>query len=165
MKIQLMTLSEGEHIFTAQLPPAELSFNPENFSQAVNTTIRVDKRGDNFYIKIKADTSGSFNCDRCLADIDKKLYGELTIIYTEDEHLWGEGADEDIRLVPKDGNKIDLTGDIRDAILLTIPTKQLCSEECKGLCPRCGINFNEESCSCKSEEVDPRWEALKKLKT
>ena len=164
MKIQLRTLSEGEHIITAQFTPAELSFNPDNFSQAVNTSVRVDKRGENFYIKIKAETSGSFNCDRCLADIDKKLYGDITLIYTEDEHLWGDGADDDIRLVPRTGDEINLSDDIRDAVLLTIPTKQICSEDCKGLCPRCGINFNEERCSCKSEEIDPRWEALKKLK-
>ena len=55
---------------------------------------------------------------------------------------------------------------LRDTILLSIPLKPLCREECKGLCPVCGKNLNEGECEHvkkKEEEIDPRWEKLKAL--
>jgi uncharacterized protein len=45
-----------------------------------------------------------------------------------------------------------------------LPTKRLCSEDCKGLCPYCGKDLNEGRCDCEVDEIDPRFEVLKKLK-
>jgi len=42
--------------------------------------------------------------------------------------------------------------------------KKLCKEDCKGLCPRCGKNLNEDNCICTEKEIDPRWEPLEKLR-
>jgi uncharacterized protein len=51
-----------------------------------------------------------------------------------------------------------------EQVALALPMRFVCSEECAGLCPRCGANLNEaDSCTCEPE-VDPRWEALKGLK-
>jgi uncharacterized protein len=47
---------------------------------------------------------------------------------------------------------------------LSIPLKVLCKDDCKGLCPRCGINLNDTSCSCDTTDTDPRWAPLSKLK-
>jgi uncharacterized protein len=53
---------------------------------------------------------------------------------------------------------------MREQFYLALPMKPLCREDCKGLCPICGVNRNRETCSCRSEWVDPRMEALRKLK-
>ena len=51
---------------------------------------------------------------------------------------------------------------VTEDIFLSLPTKILCSEDCKGLCPKCGVNLNLGKCSCK-KEIDPRLAALKEL--
>ena len=98
-------------------------------------------------------------CDRCAADferfvefpIDVVLVTELSNEDSEDEwvfHLEADAADlEDI---------------VRTVFVLNLDSKLLCSEDCKGLCCRCGKNLNEGPCSCQ-KEIDPRFAALKQL--
>ena len=59
------------------------------------------------------------------------------------------------------GRVIDIMPQIQESVYALIPTKVLCKEDCKGLCPNCGMNLNEGSCSCQNENVDPRLEALR----
>jgi uncharacterized protein len=49
---------------------------------------------------------------------------------------------------------------LREQVLLSLPARTLCQPDCKGLCPRCGVNRNETACSCDTGPSDPRWEAL-----
>ena len=58
---------------------------------------------------------------------------------------------------------IDLKEDVREAIILAFPLKPLCRPECRGLCPHCGRNLNEEKCECREEKIDPRLAKLKEL--
>ena len=58
---------------------------------------------------------------------------------------------------------MDLDELIRTDILLELPTKFLCKEDCKGLCPTCGKNLNEGACNCQTHQIDPRLEVLKQL--
>jgi uncharacterized protein len=62
------------------------------------------------------------------------------------------------------GDQLDLEPLVRDAVLLELPQVPLCSEACAGLCPTCGINRNEGTCSCETETTDPRWAALDVLR-
>jgi uncharacterized protein len=59
---------------------------------------------------------------------------------------------------------LDLTEAIRQYKVMALPMKPLCREDCVGICPTCGKNLNEEECCCPSDEVDPRWGELLKLK-
>lgn len=74
-----------------------------------------------------------------------------------------ELADEDLDLFPYDGETVDLEPLVREHLLLAVPYAPLCREDCKGLCPQCGIDRNVESCACE-KPVDPRFAALKGLK-
>ena len=58
---------------------------------------------------------------------------------------------------------LDLTEAVRQYILLAIPMKPLCREDCAGLCPVCGRNLNDDKCNCSVQEIDPRWSQLGKL--
>ena len=64
---------------------------------------------------------------------------------------------------PLEGDLLDLEPLARDAVLLELPLAPLCAEDCLGLCPQCGINRNEEACSCE-QPADPRWSALDVLR-
>ena len=65
---------------------------------------------------------------------------------------------------PLRGDQLDLEPLARDAVLLELPQVPLCTEGCLGLCPVCGINRNDASCSCRTESVDPRWAPLDALR-
>mgnify|MGYP000559119389 CR=1 FL=1 len=71
----------------------------------------------------------------------------------------GEDSDEIILL---EHDEVDLAELARDAFILDMDTKTLCSEDCKGLCPGCGVNLNREPCRCK-KQVDPRLAKLASL--
>ena len=61
------------------------------------------------------------------------------------------------------GYSLDLDDLIMNDILLELPTKLLCRDDCMGLCPECGKNLNDGTCSCRKETVDPRLAVLKQL--
>lgn len=60
-------------------------------------------------------------------------------------------------------NILDLSEAVRQYALLSVPMKPLCRDDCAGLCPTCGCNLNQVSCSCTTKQVDPRWAELSKL--
>lgn len=60
-------------------------------------------------------------------------------------------------------DRIDLSGLLRENVLLNLPIQPLCRAECRGLCPRCGINLNESSCQCRVQAPDPRFLRLQRL--
>lgn len=128
-----------------------------------------------------AFASGTFKgyltvaCSRCVGpvriDLDEKLRvtfmppGEMP---SEDEEpaADSEGAevrDEDLDTFAFDGEKIDLEPVFREQFVLAVPFAPLCREDCKGLCPQCGIDRNTGTCSCE-KPIDPRLAALKGLK-
>ncbi len=65
---------------------------------------------------------------------------------------------------PLEGELVNLEPLMRETVMLELPEAPLCSEDCRGLCPTCGVNHNETSCACEVDLVDPRWGALDALK-
>ena len=74
--------------------------------------------------------------------------------------LFGDNTDEYILV---EGYMLNLSELVESDILLELPTKMLCKEECKGLCQNCGKDLNEGSCNCKTQFVNPKFAALKDL--
>ena len=60
--------------------------------------------------------------------------------------------------------EVDISGDLREAVLLNLPRFPLCDEQCKGLCPQCGQDLNGEPCGCRKTEASGAWSALNNLK-
>lgn len=98
-------------------------------------------------------------CGRCLELFIKEGNSVLTgrLVKKVDE-VPRDGEDDLIYYV---GEKLDLTEDIMSMVILSLPMKPLCDEECKGLCPKCGANHNKEECNCVVEDIDPRLAKLK----
>jgi uncharacterized protein len=72
-------------------------------------------------------------------------------------------AEQDVDVFPYDGEKVDLEPMVREQFILAVPFAPLCKEACAGLCPQCGIDKNQEACSCEAPP-DPRFAALRGLK-
>ena len=100
----------------------------------------------------------SIPCDRCLTLVHSKK--ELCCEQVAVRELHG-GQEEDFLLLP-DG-QFDLDEAVYADIVLELPTKNLCSEDCRGLCPICGANRNHQSCGCRVETGDLRLQGLREL--
>jgi uncharacterized protein len=110
-----------------------------------------------------------FDCDRCLEAARLPLEGSFNLLYEPVEDDWLE---QETALSPSDaeigyyeGDGIDLADVIREQILLWLPMRRICSGECRGICPSCGQNRNFAECHCHSELDDPRWAALRALRS
>jgi len=100
-------------------------------------------------------------CRRCLDPVQVPVEEELALLFVPPGEITEE--DEEVRLLPVGMVELDLREAIREEVILTQRPFALCRHECRGLCPRCGANLNEEICRCSSEELDPRWDALRAL--
>lgn len=76
----------------------------------------------------------------------------------------GDLRAEDLEFSFYEGEEIDLSPLIREQVLLALPTRPLCKEDCRGLCPQCGANLNREACGCSVATPDPRFGVLRTLK-
>ncbi len=104
-------------------------------------------------------------CRRCLDPVEVRLDEELTLLWVPPDRRGGGDAAEDdgVRKLDPVGNELDLGPAIREELVLAAPAYVTCREDCRGLCPVCGINLNEETCDCDPVEPDPRWDALRDL--
>jgi uncharacterized protein len=107
-------------------------------------------------------------CARCLEPVTQDVKREFELLYRPlgidagREELSVTGAEAEIGYYSGDG--ILLEDVLREQVLLAIPIKAICRQDCKGLCPHCGKNLNVEACSCAEPVEDPRWSALKDLR-
>ncbi|MDD5448133.1 MAG: DUF177 domain-containing protein [Actinomycetota bacterium] len=116
-------------------------------------------------IEVSGSVEGNIEleCCRCLERFDFPLnlnVWEHALCVAEEDQRDSRYLDE-YQVV---GGELDLLPIIRDAICLAIPTKRLCSEHCRGLCPVCGANLNLGLCNCSSKPVDARLKPLLELK-
>lgn len=97
-------------------------------------------------------------CDRCGKEFSREKVVPLDMLLADT--LEQEDSEDEIFLL--DGNELDLDELVTTAFVLAMDTKNLCSEDCKGLCAKCGADLNLGPCGCRPE-VDPRLAALAQL--
>jgi uncharacterized protein len=99
-------------------------------------------------------------CARCLADFDNTVETKFEAVLQN--QLNENDESDEIQLKITDGC-VDLEETIKQMIYLSMPMKSLCSKDCKGICPNCGVNLNLEKCKCEDNLTDPRFDKLKDL--
>jgi uncharacterized protein len=111
----------------------------------------------------------SLECSRCLREFVVAGSEEILLhcrkASMKENVREAELSHEDVVVYFYEDNVVNLKTAVRDAVLLSVPMKPLCSSDCKGLCPVCGQNLNLMKCSCAVQVVDGRWDALKGLKS
>jgi uncharacterized protein len=113
-------------------------------------------------------TSLEFACARCLEPVVENVSRTFDLLYRPQgadagkEEISVTAAEAEIGYYQGDG--LLLEDALREQVLLAIPLKAVCREDCKGLCPHCGANLNVEQCSCEQRFRDPRWSALEDLR-
>jgi len=101
-------------------------------------------------------------CGRCLRTIDEPVEVQIQELFAYAHSTTDETTDED-EVGRLQGDLIDLEPTLRDAVVLSLPTTPLCREDCPGLCPDCGVPWDELPEGHGHDQVDPRWAALTQL--
>ena len=114
-----------------------------------------------------ATTTLELTCGRCLDGYQVPVDAEFELMFLPAAEAPDEGevevADEDINTSYYRDGVIDLGELVHEQFYLTLPMKPLCRDQCKGLCPSCGANWNQTTCSCENRWEDPRLAGLKAL--
>ncbi|AHF07616.1 YceD family protein [Desulfitobacterium metallireducens] len=137
----------------------ESELNGLSFAAPVRVQLQVTNLGKSLLVLGKVQTKFKTQCGCCLDDI---IY-PLELSY-EDEWVYGgmamaeEEQSESAFIFEKD--EIEINERIFEQIVLALPMRFICSPECQGLCPVCGVNRNHTSCECVLEQTDPRLAAL-----
>ena len=122
-------------------------------------------------IRLKGRLSAGLElqCARCLEPVRQEVKRDFELLYRPlgadagRDELSVTDAEAEIGYYQGDG--LLLEDVLREQVLLALPLKVTCREDCKGLCPQCGKNLNQEQCSCSTEVEDPRWAALKDVRS
>jgi uncharacterized protein len=170
MEIPIFDTSERERVVEVTASSEEMDLHSEDYSleNDVIVVCTLNRTGDLVRVEGKASTHMTVECARCLEPFPLEVAGIFTFVVKrlplgmtipEDEEEKGEDAEEFI-YVEHTVTSIDIIEFVRDAIILALPMRVLCSDDCKGLCVVCGTNRNESECGCESGDTDPRWKAL-----
>ena len=133
----------------------------------VKALLRLEKVGSEVLAQGQATTRMELQCSRCLRNFPKDMDMKIDVVYHPVEELRGEEKHE-VREDELDmgfyrDDELDIQDLVMEQILLNVPMKPLCSESCRGICPKCGADMNVNPCRCEQKETDPRLAVLKKL--
>lgn len=129
------------------------------FTTPIPVTGEVVNRAGMIILTTQANVHFTTKCARCLKELSRKMTVDTENYVVSELH----SQDDEDRLILVENSELDLDEIVSDNIVLNMPMRELCSKECKGLCPKCGINLNFETCNCNQKEVDPRLAILKTL--
>lgn len=144
--------------FEFQLDLSDLEFYGERpVCRPVAVEGQVRNMAGALVLTATAHTTLSLTCDRCAKRFDREKTLDYETLLADRPEQEDEGD-----LIPLDGDELDVGKLMTDTFILEMDTKNLCSEDCKGLCPGCGVNLNKEPCRCE-KAVDPRLADLAKF--
>jgi len=122
-------------------------------------------------IRVNGEVAGTFRvaCARCLEPVTQNVARKFDLLYRP---LGADAGREELSVTAAEaeigyyeGEGLLLEDVLREQVLLAVPIKAICREDCKGLCPHCGKNLNVEQCSCEEPVEDPRWSPLKEIRS
>ena len=132
-------------------------------SDSKPVTFYIENVGDRtLVLSGEAEFTLMIPCDRCLEPVEVPF--QLSIERTLDMNLTDEERIANLDEQPYlQGYNLDVDQLVRDELLLNLPMKVLCDEDCKGICNRCGANLNHETCDCDRSSLDPRMSVIQDI--
>ncbi|HXX54133.1 MAG TPA: DUF177 domain-containing protein [Thermodesulfovibrionales bacterium] len=133
----------------------------------VTVKLRLEKVGTEVLAQGEVATRMELQCSRCLRNFPKDMDTKINVVYHPVEELRGEEKrevkEDELDMGFYEDNELDIQDLIVEQVLLSVPMKALCSESCRGICPKCGADRNVSLCACEQKETDPRLAVLKNL--
>jgi uncharacterized protein len=179
MLITLIDLEKEPIVFDEAVPPGQIDYGMDLTQQGPLTVkgqadLIDEHRGPKQIvpdIRLRAGYGGRFAvpCARCLEPVEHAIQGEFDLLFRplgveegSNEHSISTSETE---IGYYQNGSLALEDVLREQVLLSLPARTLCRQDCKGLCPHCGTNLNSESCTCDAAPSDPRWTALSDLRS
>ena len=173
MFLNVRDLEVRPQVFRREFPPGEIDLLDEGLRQA--SPLLVEGRAEYSPVLGEIRIAGHLkvdieaDCDRCLGVCQFPVDSDFRVSYLPAEtHAVPEEAglnEEEVEVAFFEGDGVDLIEVIREQVLLALPMQRICRDDCKGLCPTCGENWNLRECACQPVEADDRWSALRGWKT
>ena len=170
MRIELENLEGGKGDFAHVYRPEDLNPVDERISLTGPASIsgKVRLSGHEVFVNGHVETRVQVECDRCLQQVELPVNSDFSLEYiTGSDYESSEVAElteAEMSVAVFDGKALDVDEIVKEQVVLAVPTRMLCREDCKGICPECGVDRNTGECSCVTDDIDPRWAALKNLK-
>lgn len=130
-----------------------------DFTEPIVVTGYVKNMAGYMVLSAEVKVSYSTMCARCAEPVSSML--EIT--FEKDIASSADVSPDNDDYIIIEDKKLDVLPSVEEQIMLEMPSKTLCKEDCRGLCYKCGKNLNEGECSCEKHEVDPRLAILKTL--
>ncbi len=128
------------------------------FKKSVTVRGSVFARAEVVTVSLNATAVYNGYCDRCGREME-----EICPVQIERVAVTAAQSEENDDLLVLPDMQLDLEELVFSELVLSLPMKHLCREDCLGVCPTCGANLNDGACSCKQDTVDPRLAALQEL--
>lgn len=167
MIIELASLGKSPKAIEAEFSPKDIELAEVKLAENTSFKGQIYKDDRKTHLTGHIGTKIATACVRCLEPVSKSFEIDFEDIFVDaadepkQDELEVAAGDLDESLVI--GGSIDLAEVVREQIILATDEPVLCREDCNGLCPKCGQNLNLIDCKCASDEIDPRWAALKNL--
>ena len=156
-----LRLTSGEGASTeARIDLESIELGGQRYAEpggAVDARLDVSRTTSGFALRLRYEVRLAGPCMRCL----EAAHETIAIDAREVDQ---PGGGEDLRSPYLDGDELDLGSWARDALVLALPTRILCTEECRGLCAICGANLNEDPEHTHEREPDARWAKLSEIR-
>lgn len=141
--------------YEAHVPSVSLGLTYEEaeFVDPLSCKVALFRQGsDNIYVTADIATTLLVECRRCITPLEVNMAATLNLLFSIGNES-SEPDEDDERYY--DGETLDISEDVRQVLVLEIPSWPLCSETCKGLCPQCGAELNTAECSCEISSEAP----------
>lgn len=148
-----------------ELPPDFTLWEEGDVALSGPLEVRLEARRAGRDLLVEGRLAGEvvINCRRCLEPVRQRIDEEVSFFFRAGiDRLAAER--EEIYVLPEGVREVDLTDAVREHLLLSVPRFVECRAECRGLCPRCGVNLNDGTCSCEESDTDERWTPFHGLK-
>jgi len=163
--VDLRGLGDGRHELTLVESGERLDL-PEELSTSsdISLELTLSVTGSLITAGGKVAAHMTLDCARCLEPFTREVETNIDLVIRRGrDGLSLEDEDEEETSASIVDEWIAFDAPVREALILSIPMKPLCSDQCQGLCPVCGANLNESTCECAREPTDARWDGLRTL--
>ena len=148
--------------FDYMLPP--IPMDRVSFKGDAHVTGEITDSAGYMQLKAEAHLAYEAECDRCLDSVSGEFVLDFERVVADEGTLTDEQIEDNVdEYVIVENGRLDIDEQLAEALLLDFPRKILCSEDCPGLCPKCGKPKREGDCGCPTKEIDPRLAILKTL--
>jgi uncharacterized protein len=166
LKVDLGQLARKKRfLLDASVPAENALFDGAVFElrEPLDVQLEVQAAGPDILVRGTLSGEAELACRRCLTAVTASIEESVAWLFREGI-TEAEAEDAEIYPLPPNPHELDLSHAIREQLVLAVPEFAICREACKGLCPSCGANLNDTTCSCEPVSADHRWAALLQLK-